>query len=128
MSWLRIKYTLLALISMGCWLRSSRSDSAWDKILWDMLIAGKIQCVGEFTADIGGYEVWIRNYPYASGRLYNRGGPAGPLCKRSTALFLNSQLPAGRILTGIRFTADQQRYYFSEHDFYEKIQADNIDS
>lgn len=101
-NWLRLKYTLLAVIHPGAWLRNHRTNLAWDQELWDLLIRGEIEYVGSHYAIIGKYRVWIENHPYASGCMDSPTSIHELSCGRATALFLRSQLPAARIMQRLK--------------------------
>lgn len=65
------------------WLQNTETDLVWDKKLNELLDNEKIQDISYATVTIGKLEVWIGNYPYAYGSLYNRNDLTG-LPKRST--------------------------------------------
>ena len=101
-NWLRLKYTLLAVLHPGAWLRNHKTDLAWDKELWDLLVRGEIEYVGSHYAIIGKHRVWIENHPYASGTMDSPESIHDISCGRATALFLKSQLPAARIIQRLK--------------------------
>ena len=120
MDWLRLKYQILSILYPAAWVRKSETfNKEWDTKLWNLLLASDIRCVGRFKADIGGYNVWIENFPYASGSVCLSGWNGAYLkdtkemtCSRATAMFLHHQLKAARLLDRLRFTDEDHRFYF----------------
>lgn len=109
MNWLRIKYTLKAVIKPGCWLRLGKVDLAWDKELWGFIERGEVYDYDEFVARLSdNREVWVANYPYANGNLRENFRQLGQ-CRRSTALFLHDHLKEARIFSILR-TSPKRRY------------------
>lgn len=67
----------------------------WDRALNEALDKYPITDIGTHTCQIGPYTVWVANYPYASGRLYNPNLERLP--KRSTRKRLFEALAQGAI-------------------------------
>lgn len=115
--WLRVKYTVLSCLNVWVFLgiNNKNYSAAWDKELWDLLVNGQIKFVGQYAALIGEHEVWIANYPYASGCIQQVTATGIRLvdqCSRATALFLGHELKAARVLTNLTYTAEEQGYFF----------------
>jgi hypothetical protein len=117
-NWLWVKYRVLAAFHPGCWgYAGDNFDEAWDTELWNLLIDGQIKFVDKHIALIGEHQVWVANHPYASGsdRGINDdifGVSNGPECSRATALFLGHELKAARLLTRLKYTNEEQEYFF----------------
>jgi hypothetical protein len=60
----------LTICAPGYWLRNYPCSKEWDRLLNRLLDTEKFVYVDEFTAKLGGVEVWITNHPYASFRPY----------------------------------------------------------
>ena len=100
---LKTKYLIKVFLTPKCWIRINKYNKQWDKKLWNALVAGKIEYVSRFEAYIDEDVVWISNYPYANGSIRIPGDIFDePLCSRKTALFLQDQLPAARIMQNLR--------------------------
>lgn len=53
------------------WTQNYPTSDAWDKELNEALDRYSIRNANGYTAMVGPFEVWIANYPYASGSLYS---------------------------------------------------------
>jgi hypothetical protein len=102
MDWLKFKYQLRIAFKPNYWLRTKKADLAWDKELWAALIRGDIEYVGEFSAVIAGYNVWIENHPYASGTIHILKRNIEKSCSRATALLLADELPKALLMQKIK--------------------------
>ena len=117
-NWLRVKYKVLACLHLGLGRMDYKYDPAWDKELWDLLVAGQIKFADDhYTALVGEHEVWVANHPYASGRQIkmleaHTVSDYQPRCRRATALFLAHELKAARLLTRVMYTDEERQYFF----------------
>jgi len=55
------------------WLLNYPYDKKWDKELNELLKKHKIEIYDGFTIKLGDKSIWVRNYPYAYGILYDNG-------------------------------------------------------
>lgn len=110
MDWSRFKYQLRAILPIY-WHRQGEFDEEWDNELWNLIKDNQIHFVGNYVAHIGKYQVWISNYPYASGdrRMYDVNGST---CSRATAIYLNQQLKSVKLIQRLKFTKEEQDLYF----------------
>lgn len=88
--------TLRVLLNPACWLQNHPYSAAWDKELRRLLATEKFEGVDEYTARIGGREIWIANHPYASMRPY--GNMPGCRPKRTTILAARENLMSDLIV------------------------------
>lgn len=59
------------LFRPGWWVMLCPYSDGWDKRLNELLDGHEFEAVNEYSARIGGVELWIANHPYASMRPYN---------------------------------------------------------
>lgn len=58
---------LTVLLTPGCWLQNDPYSREWDRELTWLIDHGhKFVRMGRYNAQIGPYEVWVSNHPYAS--------------------------------------------------------------
>lgn len=101
---LRAWYTFLVILFPAYWIRTVSSyNEAWDIWLWNALIDGKTDFVGEYEAVIDDTPVWIANHPYASGTSVADTGIDVHGCSRVTAMLLRRSLPAGRVISKLKY-------------------------
>lgn len=62
--WLRVLFTPSIWICLGVYSRE------WDTVLRSLMQTGRFESIDEFTARIGGIEVWVANRPYGCMRIY----------------------------------------------------------
>jgi hypothetical protein len=62
--WLRNFF--FRLFHPSYWIMLNRYDRSWDKKLNELLDKGKFSKIDRYTAELGGIEIWVANYPYAS--------------------------------------------------------------
>lgn len=103
-------YHVKVLLTPLCWIRNSKIDKEWDSTFRKMLEDGKIEFQTYYEAYIGGYVVWIGNYPYASGctSVKEYSGRITELaCSRATALFLGDELKKALIIQKLKGPYDR---------------------
>lgn len=99
---LRAWYTFLVILFPTYWIRTgARYNEAWDIRLWNALIDGKTDFIGEYEAIIDDEVVWIVNHPYASGVAIKGGFEYG--CSRATVMLLRRSLPASRVISKLKY-------------------------
>ena len=54
------------------WQQNEPTSWQWDKVLNELLDDHKVIVTGRNTCEIGDYTIWISNYPYSFGYVYNR--------------------------------------------------------
>lgn len=52
------------------WLQIEPTCGRWDKILNDALDTGSVKIIDNYTAKVGGLQVWIESWPYGYGAPY----------------------------------------------------------
>lgn len=54
------------LFTPRCWIQIQRYSKPWDKKLNELMKTHKFEIIDDFTARIGGWDVWYKNHPYGS--------------------------------------------------------------
>lgn len=62
-----MKNLLYLLPRPNFWLSNYPVCREWDRVLNRLIDNFEVKVINEYYADIGGVEVWIRNYPYGYG-------------------------------------------------------------
>ena len=70
----RVASFFFAIVDVRYWGGQRYNSQLLDDVLWKSLNAeGFDVSSGGYTARVGLYELWIKNYPYHSGHLYGVG-------------------------------------------------------
>jgi hypothetical protein len=77
------------------WLQNYPTNWEWDAILNNAMDTGKIRVLSPWTADVGGFEVWVANWPYSFGKMDgwkgdNYGLPSVATRKRLRSMLLRA--------------------------------------
>ena len=87
---------LRVLFTPACWVAHKKYSADWDMELNVLLANYKFKYTDEFTASLGGTEIWISNHPYASFSKWERDVDTNskPRPKRITMLRAMDKLTA----------------------------------
>jgi hypothetical protein len=61
-------YHLRVLLRPHCWLQNYPYSKDWDQKLRSMIESHRFEADDQYTARLGGMDIWIENHPYASFR------------------------------------------------------------
>jgi|TARA_R100000084_G_scaffold108987_1_gene73382 hypothetical protein len=59
------------------WIQNKPTDWEWDEFLNTLMDNHKVDVLCGYRAKIGGYTVWIENWPYSYGDFYGKEGKCG---------------------------------------------------
>lgn len=68
---MKIKTLLRILFTPDCWIRNEATDKKVDKLINKLLNEHEIEYNGSCVGSIAGIKIWLANYPYAFGSLYD---------------------------------------------------------
>jgi hypothetical protein len=83
-----MKDWLIALLHPSTWMQIFPYSAEWDAKLKTLLSENTFENIGEYQASLGGYQIWITNYPY--GAFHPR--DLGIRAKRATILYTRKRL------------------------------------
>lgn len=86
----KLKEILRVLLTPNCWLQVQPYSAAWDAKLNALMRTHRFTNIGEHTARLGDYEVWISNHPYGSFNPWRHGPKVRP--RRATMLAAHDKL------------------------------------
>lgn len=69
-----MKYLLRTILTPSCWLRNENTDKEWNKKLNEILDDEnlKIERGDKYIIKINNIPIWIENYPYSYGYIFDR--------------------------------------------------------
>lgn len=87
------------LITPGCWMRSRPTNKVLDAWMIQALKKPEFSKLSEYSVFLNGKKIWIKNYPYAFGNLYDYGNWGLP--SRSTVFSLFDAICAYSVATSL---------------------------
>lgn len=75
----------------GYMIQNESRDDCWDKILNEALDRFPVEANGGFYCQVGPYEVWVGNWPYAYGTCRGSGLPTVATRKRLRRLICEAE-------------------------------------
>ena len=66
-----MNYLLKTLLTPQCWIQNYEYNPIWDTKLRSLIKEHTFKLKSNYTATLGGHEIWIGNHPYASFTPYS---------------------------------------------------------
>ena len=83
-------YTLRWLLNPAFWLRNKPTNRSWDLMILNQLKEPLFERINEYTVNLNGVAIWVKNYPYCYGYDYTEKNLGLP--SRSTTLKLKDAI------------------------------------
>lgn len=87
----RLGHILGVIFDPRFWIRNHEVSDKWSDKLEQLMQSGApVEIYDDYLVKLGGFKIWIRNWPYAFGSQYKYS--FGPLPRRKTAIRLRKYI------------------------------------